>query len=55
MVDEDGLVPTQVNLVYGSIQRGNLLRTFIRDVYIHEAESPEYHEFLQTSELHAEF
>lgn len=52
MVNEDGLVPAQVNLVYSSTRRGDPLRILIRDVYIHEAESPECHEFLQTNELH---
>lgn len=55
MVDEDGLVPAQDNLVYSSTKSGDSLRTFIRDVYIHEAESSECHDFLQTSELSAEF
>jgi hypothetical protein len=55
MVDEDGLVPTQVNLVYSSTKRGDPLRALVRDVYIHEAESSECHEFLRTSELHSEF
>lgn len=55
MVDEDGLIPTQVNLVYGATKRGDPLRAFIRDVYIHETESTECHEFLQTSELHSDF
>ena len=54
MIDEDGLIPTQVNLVYGSTSRDDALRT-VRDVYIHEAESLECHEFLQTSELHSDF
>lgn len=55
MVDEDGLVPTQVNLVYSSTKRGDPLRALVRDVYIHEAESSECHEFLRTNELHSEF
>lgn len=55
MVDEDGLVPTQVNLVYSSTKRGDPLRALVRDVYIHEAESSECHEFLWTGELHSEF
>jgi len=55
MVDEDGLIPTQVNLVYTLTSRGDVLRTLVRDVYIHEAESSECHEFLQTSELHSDF
>jgi hypothetical protein len=34
MVDEDGLVPAQVNLIYSSTKRGDPVRTLIRDVYI---------------------
>lgn len=55
MVDEDGLVPAQVNLIYSSTKRGDPLRALIRDVYIYEAESSECHEFLQTTELHSDF
>lgn len=55
MVDEDGLIPTQANLVYTSTKRGDPLRSLVRDVYLHEAESSECYEFLQTSELHSEF
>jgi len=55
MVDEDGLIPTHVNLIYTSTKRGDSLRTLVRDVYVHEAESSEHHEFLRTSDLHPEF
>jgi hypothetical protein len=55
MIDEDSLIPMQVNLVYSSAKRGDPLRALIRDVYLHEAESSENHDFLQTSELHSDF
>jgi hypothetical protein len=55
MIDEASLIPMQVNLVYSSAKRGDPLRALIRDVYLHEAESSENHEFLQTSELHSDF
>jgi hypothetical protein len=55
MVDEDGLIPTHVNLAYDSNKRGEPLRNLVRDVNIHEAESAECYEFLQTSELHVDF
>jgi len=44
-----------VNLIYTSTKRGDSLRTLVRDVYVHEAESSEHHEFLRTSDLHPEF
>jgi hypothetical protein len=55
MIDEDSLIPTQVNLVYRSTKYGDPLHALVRDVYLHEAESSENHEFLQTSELHSDF
>lgn len=55
MVEEDGLVPAHVDLVYSSTVRGSLLRTLIRDIYVHEAGSPECHEFLQSGMLHYDF
>lgn len=55
MVNEDGLVPTQVNFVHSSTKRGDPSRALVRFFYIHEAEGSECHEFLWTNELHAEF
>lgn len=54
-IDEDSLVPTQVNLVCRSAEHGDPLRALIRGVYIYEAESLENREFLQTSELYPAF
>jgi hypothetical protein len=55
MVEEDGLIPNHVSLIYSSTTRDSMLRVLVRDIYVHKAESAECHEFLETSDLHPEF
>lgn len=55
MVEDDGLVPAHVNLVYESTAPGAVLRTLLRDVYLHEAESAECLAFLTSASLHLDF
>jgi hypothetical protein len=55
MVEEDGLIPNHVNLIHSSTTRDSMLRVLVRDIYVHEAESAERYEFLETSDLHPEF
>lgn len=55
MIEDDGLVPAHINLVYESTSPGAVLRTLLRDVYLHEAESAECLAFLRSASLHHDF